>query len=304
MNRTKLAGVRSGDLGSHHCRNCPAPNWLGQAFCLSEASPCRRFSPMVDRKLFKLPFWQDRKPNWPCPTCGSGVLLLHDDAMTVRESAATIKGRKDPEFFYEWAELRFSAMLTCSNSACKESVALVGRGGVDIDYSYDEDGNTVGEYYKIYRAEYFYPHLRMFNAPKAVPIDVTEEIEKSFSVYFADPDAASNHVRKAVEALLTGLKVKRFLVQKGKRRPIDLHTRIKGLPARFSGVRDILLAIKWLGNAGSHAGSEISHDDVLDAYELLEEALSEIYAPRTKRIEKLAKEINRRKGPKKGARRP
>ena len=61
-------------------------------------------------------------------------------------------------------------------------------------------------------------------------------------------------------------------------------------------LEDILYAIKWLGNAGSHSSSEITLDDVFDAYELMHHVLIELYQPKN-RLNKLAKAIRKRKGP-------
>ena len=66
-------------------------------------------------------------------------------------------------------------------------------------------------------------------------------------------------------------------------------------------LENILYALKWLGNAGSHANSEISVDDVFDAYEFMNHILNEIYEPKQK-LEKLAKEIRKKKGPVKAKR--
>lgn len=59
----------------------------------------------------------------------------------------------------------------------------------------------------------------------------------------------------------------------------------------------MILAIKWLGNAGSHSRSKISFDDVLDAYEFLEHILQEVYVQKTKKLKARAKEVNKKKGP-------
>jgi hypothetical protein len=63
-------------------------------------------------------------------------------------------------------------------------------------------------------------------------------------------------------------------------------------------LKDLVLAIKWLGNAASHDGkSEVTVDDVMDSYELMEHILSEVYAPKLSKLKKLAKKVNRKKGP-------
>ena len=75
----------------------------------------------------------------------------------------------------------------------------------------------------------------------------------------------------------------------------------KNKNANLGDLEDILYAIKWLGNAGSHGNSEITIDDVFDAYEFMNHILNEIYEPKQK-LEKLAKEIRKKKGPVKAKR--
>jgi len=59
----------------------------------------------------------------------------------------------------------------------------------------------------------------------------------------------------------------------------------------------MILAIKWLGNAGSHGHAEVTMDDVMDAYELTEHILEEIYEPKLKKLKAIAKKVNKKKGP-------
>lgn len=104
-------------------------------------------------------------------------------------------------------------------------------------------------------------------------------------------------MRIALEALLTELGVKRFVVKNSKRQFLNLHTRIGLLNAKHGDLKDLLFAIKWLGNAGSHADSEVTLDDVMDAYELIDHVLQELYAQKAKKVKALAKRVNKKKGP-------
>ena len=60
-------------------------------------------------------------------------------------------------------------------------------------------------------------------------------------------------------------------------------------------------AVKWLGNSGSHNLSDscgsLTRSDVFDGFDLFQYVLDELYAKSSIRLKKLAKEINRRKGP-------
>ena len=81
-----------------------------------------------------------------------------------------------------------------------------------------------------------------------------------------------------------------------------LHERINLLPPKYHDIQELFTAVKWLGNAGSHSGATVSSDDVLDAYELMEHLLTEIFdEERKKNLKALAQNINKNKGPIKSA---
>ena len=96
--------------------------------------------------------------------------------------------------------------------------------------------------------------------------------------------------------MLTDLGIKRSSKKDGRQYYLPLHARLSLLPEKFSELRDMLSAIKWIGNAGSHANNDVGMDDVLDIYELLEHGLQELYAKRTAKTKSLAKAINKNKG--------
>ena len=84
-------------------------------------------------------------------------------------------------------------------------------------------------------------------------------------------------------------------MNKGKRTSLTLHKRIEMLPTKYSHIKDLLFAIKWLGNAGSH--DTLSTKDVMDSYKLTERVLEELFDNRAAEVVKLAKAINKKKGP-------
>ena len=83
------------------------------------------------------------------------------------------------------------------------------------------------------------------------------------------------------------------------------HHRIELLQAKgqvkYRDAADLLMAVKWIGNDGSH-GDKISVSDVLDGVELMSEALDLLYETRTMDLRRKALLINKAKGvPKKRA---
>jgi len=190
-------------------------------------------------------------------------------------------------------------LLECTNSACKDTVANSGIGLIDFDIEFDDDGSPYQAWEDFFIPKHFVPHLKIFLCPKGTPENVSEEIEKSFSLFFSDAPSAANHVRVALENLLTHLKIKRYELRGQKRTFLALHRRIQLLPAKYNHLQDLFFAVKWLGNAGSHSDKTVTKDDVLDAYEIMEEILQDLFVKKTKRVKRLAKQINKTKGPKK-----
>jgi len=252
----------------------------------------------MDRKVFKLPFSRTGTSKFQCPSCGKGFLKVKPNTFHEQETAASQKEHDHPFWEAEWIEYIYSCLFECSNTECKDIVSSSGTGSVAEDYCYDEDGVPGTDYEEYYMPKYFTPYLKVFQYPKSTPEVVEDEINKSFSLLFCDPSSSANHIRVALEHLLTHLKIKRFTTTDGKRKFLNLHNRIELLPRKFDHIKDIFFAVKWLGNAGSHSGHEVSLDDVLDSYELMSELLVEIFANNRSKAKALAKKVNKKKGPK------
>ena len=250
----------------------------------------------MDRKSLKLPFNLDKKPIWTCPTCEKGVLNPTKESFKSDELGHS-RDHSHDSWEPDCIEYVYSCQLTCSNGACSEVVSSAGTGGVDVYECQNEDGYWEQSYESIFKPTFFQPHLKLFRIPPECPPEIVEPLNESFKLFFSSPSAASNSVRMAIEALLTALKVKRFNLIKGQRRIISLHQRIQLLPTKYSELKDMLTAIKWLGNAGSHSLNGITQDDVLDAYDFTEHVLAEIYSPQGKKLAALAKRVNKKRGP-------
>lgn len=252
----------------------------------------------MDRTVFKLPFTNKGSTKFQCPTCSKGFLNVSEESFSFKETKGSRDMHEHPEWGPDYYEVVYSGLLDCSNTACKEVVSSSGYGWDEEEYCHDEQGLPDREYVTYFRPVMFYPHLKPFPFPKDTPENVVLEIEKSFSLIFSDPPSSANHIRVALEHLLTHLKIKRFTTNNGRRHFLTLHKRIELLPVKYEGIKDIFLAVKWLGNAGSHSNHTVTLDDVLDSYELTIELLDEIFSKKRKKAQSLAKKINKNKGPK------
>jgi len=242
-------------------------------------------------------FTKDNIPEWMCPTCEKSLLRLEEGSFKSSESGQSKRGHKHEGWGFDWVVYRFNCVLTCTNSQCLETVMCVGSGLVDEFYDIDDYGYSTQEYCDYFKPKFFYPALSLFNIHNDVPKSVRDSLVDSFSMFFCNPPASMNHVRVALESLMTELKVKRYKTVNGSRKLIFLHQRIELLPSKYEDLKERLLAAKWLGNAGSHDGSNISTEDVVNAYAIVEDVLNEIYDNKKSHIKKMAKKINKKKGP-------
>lgn len=250
----------------------------------------------MDRKIFKLPFIEKGPTKFPCPVCNNGMLEIKKDTLSYAETRESTKAHRHEEWDPEWIEYLFSCLLVCST--CEDTVSCSGTGGVNEYYFENEDGQPDRDYQSLFSPKFFIPPLVVFETPDGTPVLVDQELGKSFSLLFCDASSAANHVRISLEHLLTHLKVKRYNTRGGKRVFLSLHSRIDLLPQKHADIKDLFIAVKWLGNAGSHSNHEVTIDDVLDSYELMDDLLTEVFSKKRTRTAALAKRINKKKGPK------
>jgi hypothetical protein len=251
----------------------------------------------IERKMWLAPFQKDNIPNWVCPRCKVGILRPIDNTFHFAESGDIHSEivQHGEYFDYENYTFRYAVLLKCNNSFCEEHVASGGEGHVDTSFSETKRG-LEPSHVEVFVPQFFFPPLFIFSIPIECPESVSSEIKTSFKLFFSDPPASANYVRKAVDAILTNKRVKRFSSTKGKRRLITLHHRIIDFEKKDAGVAKKLLAIKWLGNEGSHANT-ITKNDVLDAYEILESVLDDLYVGYKKAVERKVSQINKLKKP-------
>jgi hypothetical protein len=186
--------------------------------------------------------------------------------------------------------------------ACLEHVAVAGRQSVEQGAHGDPEDPEF-EYYDYYEALFFEPPLHLISLESRVPNDVREELIASFRVFWSDPEACASRLRIGIEKLLDYVGVKRFVISKERKRvELKLHSRIELFARSGRRLSDHLMAVKWLGNAGSHRGVAVPCDDTLDAYELIEAVLREMFDPSPARVAKIAKTINKTKKPRSASR--
>jgi hypothetical protein len=251
----------------------------------------------MDRTPYQLTFSIDHVPAWVCPTCFSGHLTLNKKDMVKSETVESLREHKHEAWEPDWVRYVFSCTFKCSNPKCQEPIACTGVGRVNAFEYEDEEFGWAQSLDDNFTPQYFQPSLVLLDIPVSCPEEVRGHLAQSFALFFADPGASLNCARAAVEAFLTDRGIKRFTVERGKRRPISLHKRIQALPVKYRDFVDLLLAAKWLGNAGSHDGEPPTGADVRIMYDLLEHVLSEVYDGKGKKLKAMAKRVNKKRGP-------
>jgi hypothetical protein len=170
-------------------------------------------------------------------------------------------------------------------------VTIAGDYIVDVDV---EDDGTTG-FSDFFRLRFATPALKILLPPARTPEAVTRAIESAAAIMWADPSAATNRLRVAIDEVLTAYGMPRFRNANGKRWRIPTDRRIKEFRDYEYDVADTLEAVKWIGNQGSHE-TGISATDVLDGADLLSYALKRLYDDSDERIRRQVQAVNKRRG--------
>ena len=221
---------------------------------------------------------------------------MRQKSLIHNETVESLGWHNTDEWCPECIEYTFSAWADCSNDHCKEQFVLVGTGGIEQHYTGDEDGSS--EWINCFYPAWVSPTLQLIDLPANCPKTVRESLGDAFALYWSQPEACAGRIRVALEALLTHLGIPEEQANgTGKSSPIILHRRIELFTKQNPEVGNQLMALKWLGNTGSH-GSKVTKDDILDGLELLEHSLIEVLEKRSEKMATLAKKLIDKHNPK------
>lgn len=220
-----------------------------------------------------------------------------DDSLRRENTAQTRELLNEDWFEPEMDRGVFVAILRCSNVRCQESVAVGGESRV-IEEQDPEQARQA--YFTVHQPHSFIPAPRLIVLHEKTPEDVVAQIRVAESQVFGFPASAANSIRTAVERLLDDQGVRSTTVtRRRKRMRLSLHARVEQFRTEDPVNADQLLAVKWLGNAGSH--DAVTAGSVFDALDILELVLEDLYSPRRREVMSLARRVNKAKGPPKQA---
>ena len=267
----------------------------------------------IDRKFWLRSFSNNSFPDWFCPRCYEGILKPIENGFQYGETGDTQRGIIDSGGSLRNSDRTFhySVLLYCDK--CGECVASGGTGFVDEnmvrengEIIFDAAGNPETDFTELFSPEFFYPPIHIFHISHQCPKEVKKEIIASFNLFFTNPSASANSVRKVIEKILDAEGITRstknggFLRLDGKPgEPSRINFFEQKLTANNQETKIIeyFRAIKFIGNDGSH-DDEITKGDVLDAYGILEKLiLEDLYVKGRQKTENLAAKIVAAKKP-------
>jgi hypothetical protein len=214
-----------------------------------------------------------------------------------REPRHITDSLREDEVQGEFAEGRFTAMLKCSSRSCGEIVAIAGDYESYGSYENGPEGMLEHFWNDNFKPTSMHPAPHIITWPKKLNDAIKTHLRVSFELFWVDLAACANRLRIVVELLLDQLEIPR----KGpngnrKNARLDLSRRIDLLKIARPGHEKALTALRVVGNTGSHEG-DVDFEELLDCFELLEDALVELLEERRAKLEAKADAIIKRRNP-------
>ncbi|HBH6921914.1 TPA: DUF4145 domain-containing protein [Serratia marcescens] len=229
-------------------------------------------------KLLYSTFRRNDLPAWRCPTCLNETLEIVPESFKIAETSETATCRDELWFDEEMAKGVFSCLLRCSRQACREHVALSGQ---VISLETFNDEMTERWYESGYRPIHFYPPLPLFQPPDKCPEEIFDMLAEISALIPAHRASAVNIMRTVLEIMLDSIGVPREkteLNKKGKKIRLTTHERICDYSAMLEPKNEAFMALKWLGNHGSHGGSKVTRSAIDDACVVIEDLIEFIFS--------------------------
>jgi predicted HNH restriction endonuclease len=190
----------------------------------------------------------------------------------------------------------FSCILSCNNPNCQKKVLLSGDKAHDYKHPEDisidqEKGEPDYDIQSIYKIEYFSKSPNIFLFPENLESKIEQTLLESFRLFWIDKKSCLNRLRLTIEILLE----KQGFPKNNERE--TLGSIIERYSKAKPQVGDLLKAIKWAGNDGSHYNTKVvTKENLLSIYMILEEVVKKLYDDSEMKIKNLAHNINTNKG--------
>lgn len=241
----------------------------------------------VNRDLWKPEWPEGEYPSLPCPSCDAPMNF--DDNSFEKRTSAHNRDYVDCVGI-EVALSRFSGWFVCGDAKCGEVVTV--GGDCSYDYDYGEDGQTITV--MTLHPKGLHPGPPVITVPADAPHSIRAALTSSYGLLWTSTNACASRLRIVLELILDD---SGFPAETPNGKFVSLHERILAWREHYgaTSLAQALMAIKWLGNVSSHEAS-LRLDRVLDAYEILERLLEQLYPEDPRRLDELAASINESKG--------
>lgn len=233
-----------------------------------------------------------------CPHCNKGNLELKKDLHNTNQY------ENNHTYMHSNYSKNFSiinqylaavgGLLKCHR--CNDFISFSGE-----IYGYLNDSNS--KYIYSLNIKYLNPPINIISIEKIYPEIIQKLLIESFSLYWNHSSSCVNKLRIIVEEILNDFKIpKKRKIKSGKRIGkfvnLSAHNRIEilGQKTAYKDVSKFLLAIKWIGNEGSHSDADLSIEELLETYNILKKALDLIYLKADEKLKKRVDEINKKRG--------
>ncbi|SRR5579885_2467301 len=247
----------------------------------------------IERELWGETFSRNAIPPFLCPNCKKGRLVLDKQSLLIEEPGYSKEQHSHDAWEPDWIRERFVALLRCPMDHCGEVVAMLGH--TRLEEIIDEDQNNwVHEQFLHPRC--FHPAPPIITVPAETPNEIETEVELAFQLFWSDLGASASRLRTSVELLLDDFKIPREgKNRKAKPYRLSLQDRVVAFKSIDAGYATTLDALRIVGNVGTHEHN-LDRETLLDAFEIYEDALSELYGKHKAKIDALRKKIIAKRG--------
>lgn len=246
----------------------------------------------MNRSLWTQTLTEFYCPPLPCPTCGKGVFSLVSRSLVYQDTAKSKSWHLDEDWTFDDITYRFTARLKCGHISCGDEAVIVGLGGVEEQQTQEGWEET-----KYFSPKFCLPMPDLISIPEKCPSPVASELRAGFALYWSDSAATANRIRAAVERIMDHFRIQRRRRKtNGKFRRLSLQERLELFEKAETTISKRLIAVKWFGNTGSHE-RDVTRDEVLDALDILEDSLIELFEQRTRRLTALTRNLMTRHAP-------
>lgn len=233
----------------------------------------------MHRHLWNESYTDSKPPLWPCPACGRETLQPISKSLSVRvPTAYELSDLPDDEYTY-----RFQQFFQCSVRECGDIVCISGDASLERNpYSMSSED----AYFYQLSPKAVHRGMPIISLPPETPETVRSELQTAFSLFWQDLGSCANKMRISVERALDEL---------GIVPASTLNERIKSFEAIDPDHGQTFHALREVGNVGSHQGDN-TRETILDAWEIYEDALRNLFGGHKDRIDALKKKIRSSRG--------